>query len=434
MNWPDWITDHTLQWIIGTSIAICAIIIPLVINRRHHNTPTQTQTIKGCWNIPVQINQSPGATVTINVNEIDPEDLARRLAELLPAQQTIQDIQEKDAEIQALKVTIERLQHDSASGLKQAALEALSENNIEKAKKLLKQSAISLTKQAAEDWIDIGNIAYLTDLQDALDAYQEATKLDPVSADAWNRLGHVLKRLGRLNEALKAYERVLELAGESKPLQATAYGNLGNICRTRGELEKAEEFYSKTLEIAKSLGHQEVMASTYGNLGIIYQIRGELEKAEEFHLKSLEIEKALGRQEGMASDYGNLGVIYQIRGELEKAEEFHLKSLEIEKALGWQEGMANQYGNLGVIYQIRGELEKAEEFHLKSLEINKAIGRQESMASDYGNLGVIYQIRGELEKACEYWQMGLELFSSVGAKDKAQKVSKWINDNCNSKE
>jgi tetratricopeptide (TPR) repeat protein len=471
MTLPNWIKNKTWQWVIGIFVAILAIIVPLIFL----SSPPGNQSldINGTDNTAVQFSHSPGAS--ININEIDPEKLAIELVKNMPDYQTLK---EKDTEIQALKATIERLQLEPGDELKRDALQALSEGNTKKAISLLEKSAQLCTekakqfsKKAAQDWVDIGNIAFLNNSLKALNAYQNATRLDPSSLVAWNRLGHILSRLGRLEEAKHACEQVLELAEKDVSSQASAYGNLGiiyrtrgkldkaeefcrksldidkalgqqegmaaayvnlgNIYQSRGKLDKAEEFYRKSLDINKALGQQEGMASAYGNLGIIYRTRGKLDKAEEFCRKSLDINKALGRQKGMASAYGNLGVIYQSRGKLDKAEEFYRKSLDINKALGQQKDMAIVYNNLGIIYRTRGKLDKAEEFCRKSLDINKALGRQKGMANAYFNLGIIYRTRGKLDKAYAYWQKSLELFSNIGAKSQSNIAGGLIIENCN---
>ncbi len=156
-------------------------------------------------------------------NSIEPEALANQLAKLLPDQQ---DFTAKEDEIKELKATIERLQQDPADILKQGALQALKEDNTKKAVELMERAAQSRTEKAVQDYIDIGNIAYLNDSQKALNAYKKATSLVPSNPDAWNHLGSILYRLGNLGEAQHAYEKVLKLAGEDKEFQAIAYGNL----------------------------------------------------------------------------------------------------------------------------------------------------------------------------------------------------------------
>ncbi len=429
MRWLNWIKDHVWQWLNRIPKFFKGIItVPSSLFSKLFSRVSSLEDVDYEEDGNVQDMDSLDATLT------NPEELAGELARYLPDQQSSN---EKKAEIQELKNTIERLQQDTANESKKAALQELSEGQITKAGDLLKESAQSRAKQseqpskeAALDWIDIGNIIFLRNSRKALTAFRKAVKLDSLNTDAWHRLGRVSYWSGNLNEARKAYEQILKLAGEDKLLQAIGYGNLGTIYKNSGKPEKAEESYLKSLEINEALGRQQDMAIQYCNLGIIYYTCGDLDKAEEFYLKSLEIYKALDRQEGMAIQYCNLGIIYNIRGELDKAEDFHLKSLEIYKALDRQEGMASVYGNLGNIYKTRGELDKAEDFHLKSLEINKSLGQTKGMASVYGNLGNIYETRRELDKACDYWEKSLELFSNINAKEQISLTEKLIADNC----
>ncbi len=303
-----WIHNNW-KWVTG------AIIIPVslyFLSRRKKAATNkgkregQTSETTGDGNTTVQVGNS--SDVTININDTDPEELADtivdKLQKRLPGQQ---DIAAKEAENKALRATIKNLQKDSANELKQEALLALKEGDTEKAEGLLREAvefrtgkAEKLSKEIAQDWVDIGNIAYLNDTQKALSAYQKAVNLDPSSWNAWNSLGHIQYRLGNLDKAKEAYRRVLGLAGEDREIQAVAYGNLGLIYRIRGELDRAEEFHIKSLNIEEKLGRLEGMASDYGNLGNIYSIRGELDKAEEYWQKSLALFTKVGAKNKIA--------------------------------------------------------------------------------------------------------------------------------------
>jgi protein O-GlcNAc transferase len=427
-----WIKSHIGPSILGMFIVLAGISMPSFYFNQH--PPTQRIKPEGARKITVEIGDSSGPSVPLP--EIDAQELAGKLAGHLPDQQTVN---EQDAEARVLQAAIERLLLDSADESRQKALQALTNDNTPKAIELLEKAALSGTEQAeqlagqaASDWLDVGNIAFLSDSQKALHAFQEAARLHPASLSLadWQRLGHLFERLGRLDEARQAFEYVLKLAGENTAVQAVASNQLGNLYQNRGELDKAEELYRQSLDLEKSLGQQEETARTHGNLGLVYQSRGELDRAEEYYLQSLEIERSLGRQEGMASNYGNLGLVYQSRGELDKAEAFHRRSLDIEKSLGHRAGMASDYGNLGLVYQTRGQLDKAEAFHRQSLDIEKSLGRQEGMACDFGNLGLVYQSRGELDKACDYWRQSSDSFASAGAKEQIHQVGSLIAEYC----
>ena len=424
MRWLNWIKGHVWLWLIRIPKFFKSIT----------TAPISFFSKRSSRGSSIEEDGNAQDMDSPDVPLINPEELAEELARHLPDQQSST---EKKAEIQELKNTIERLQLHSSNESKKAAIQELSEDDITKAAELLKKSALyratqseQPAKEAALDWIDIGNITLLINPNKALTAFRKAVKLDSLNIDAWQRLGRVSYWSANLNEAQKAYEQILELAGEDKLLQAIGYINLGTIYKNSGKPDKAEESYMKSLEINEALGRQQDVAFANGNLGIIYYTRGEYDKAEEFYLESLEINEALDRQEDMAIQYCNLGIIYKKRGELDRAEEFYLKSLNINKSLGQKKGMASDYGNLGNIYKIRGELDKAEEFHLKSFEINKSLGQKKGMASDYGNLGNVYKIRGELNKACDYWKKSLELFSNINAKEQISQTEKLIADNC----
>jgi protein O-GlcNAc transferase len=330
---PKWIKDHTWQWAIGILIAIMAIIIPLILSSP--KPPSQSIQSNGDNNVNVQVDRSPGAVVQIN--KMDPEELARQVVEKLPHVNALKD---KENEINSLKATIARLQKAPGDEFKQAALKALSEGDTIKATELLEKAAQTrskearqLTREASQDWVDIGNIAYLTDSQKALKAYQKAIDLDPENPYAWNGLVLMFFRLGCLDKAQEAYEQTLALAGDDKFILALCYGNMGLVYRTQGDLDKALEVYEKALEIYKELGYKEGVAANYGNMGNVYRTRGDLDKALEIHGKSLEIDKELGRKEGMAKAYGNMGFVYRTRGDLDKAEKVWTTSLQLFKAI-----------------------------------------------------------------------------------------------------
>ncbi len=339
---PDWIKNKTWQWIIGTIIAIAAIVATIVLSKST-NTPVgtnQTSTTNGDNNITSQVINSPNATI-IN-NKIDPETLANKLANLLSNQK---DSAVKDEEIKVLKATIKRMQGEPADELKQTALQALKEGDTEKAVELMEESAKSrtlsaqthteraekLTKEATQDWIDIGNIAYLNDPQKALDAYEKASELAPSNHVAWNRLGLIQWRLGLLDEAVLSHEKVLELAGGNKTLQAATYSNLGIIYDLRGDLDKAEDLYLESLDISREFGGLQLMAGLYSNLGGIYQTRGELNKAEDLYLESLDISRELGGLQLMAVLYGTSAPYMKLAAILTKRKSSILKLLIFTK-------------------------------------------------------------------------------------------------------
>ena len=67
---------------------------------------------------------------------------------------------------------------------------------------------------------------------------------EPARIPAWLYLGIVYEQLGRYDEAVAIYRRILPLAGN---LSANVANNLGNVYFQRGNNEDAERFYSQAI-------------------------------------------------------------------------------------------------------------------------------------------------------------------------------------------
>jgi tetratricopeptide (TPR) repeat protein len=174
----------------------------------------------------------------------------------------------------------------------------------------------AVNQQAAEAARHLGALAFLHDTKKALHAYRQAVRFDPENFEGWAQLGHLLVRLGQVDQATDAYRKLLALGEErgNRGLVAIAYGNLGNVYEIRGDLDQAEAMYRKALELHEALGHKVGVANQYGNLGLVYRTRGDLDQAEAMYRKALELYEALGYKVGVANQYGNLGLVHQIRG------------------------------------------------------------------------------------------------------------------------
>lgn len=395
------------------------LLIPRKIQWKNWSLPSKHTAIGVYVGIPLTVIGILLSVIFFYLSNIDIDDLAKKLAERMPVQQSLIA---KEDKIQNLKATLERLQNKSDDPLTKQMFDALVEGDVVRALELMEKTA-----SASQDWIDIGNIAYLYDPKKALAAYKKAVALAPSNPAGWNRLGQMLGRTGYLKEAEKAFKQVLELSGTDESIQAIAYGNLGNVYQIRGDLDKAEEFCRKALKLNEGLDNKERMAEQYNNLGIIYRYREQLDQAETFYRKALELYNTIDNKEGVAEQYNNLGIIYRMNGDLPKAEKYFQDALKISAPSKKSLLIAGINDSLGSLYQKRGKYKKAEDSFMKSLAICETLGEKEYQATVYDNLANLYN-----EMACTTWQKSLELFSEIEAKTKVQKVSTSLNNTCNS--
>ena len=98
-------------------------------------------------------------------------------------------------------------------------------------------------------------------------------------AAAYYNMGNALKDQGKLDEAIKAYNKALSIKHD----YADAYNNMGNTLKEQGKLEESIDAYNKALSIKPDY------AEAYNNMGIVLQDQGKLEEAIEAYNKALYI-------------------------------------------------------------------------------------------------------------------------------------------------
>ena len=124
-------------------------------------------------------------------------------------------------------------------------LECYQEGRYSDAKKL----AVSMTQEFPKyqfGWKVLGALLKQKGkINDALFANRKSVQLSFQDAEAHNNLGNTLKELGRLDEAITSYKQAIDF----KPDFAEAYSNLGVTLQELGRLDEAEISYKKAIEL-----------------------------------------------------------------------------------------------------------------------------------------------------------------------------------------
>lgn len=102
------------------------------------------------------------------------------------------------------------------------------------------------------------------DYAGAVACLEQAVALDPALADAWEALGVLHDRLGQLDAAIAATEKLVAL----KPDEIMAHTNLSRFFMKKGSKEKAEEEQAK----ARLLGWKQELASGGGGDPALAQV------------------------------------------------------------------------------------------------------------------------------------------------------------------
>ena len=157
--------------------------------------------------------------------------------------------------------------------------------NQQKLKKVFNEAQI-LTKRYSKSltlWNLMGaSAAQIGRLDEAVFAFQKAIRVEPDFADTYSNLGNVLKDLGKPKEAVEAFNKAVSL----NPDFAEAYFNKGNVLKDQGRPEEAIEAYKD------ALSRKPNYAKAYNNMGNALKDQGKLEEAIEAYKKAISKQQA----------------------------------------------------------------------------------------------------------------------------------------------
>lgn len=144
-------------------------------------------------------------------------------------------------------------------------------------------------------------------------------------ADIANCRGNALKRIGRYEEALTAYQECLDFAENSNYRNAltASYANMGEVNLLMGNFSEALAFQLKTIEMQESRGDVSNLVENYNHAATIYAKTGDFESAWNYE------KKARALHDSLLSEKSDL-VISELRTQYET--EKHEATIEAQQA------------------------------------------------------------------------------------------------------
>jgi tetratricopeptide (TPR) repeat protein len=156
-----------------------------------------------------------------------------------------------------------------------------------------------LDSQDADEWLKIGNAhADLSQLDEALAAYQTALKISPDKAAALTNVGVVYYQQGKFDDAVQQLQKALEI----DPQDAETQYMLGATYVQQQKLDEAEKSFNTAIELKPDL------AEAYTGLGNVQLARKNVDEA----VKTLQ--EATSLQPDQAEAWLALGQAYAVQG------------------------------------------------------------------------------------------------------------------------
>ena len=233
-------------------------------------------------------------TVSEEVQEISVEREKNQKEIEIELQQRDDEIQALTREKLALSSTVEeqtRMLKNAATKFKQQqqAIEALKNDNKNQQKELIEQPLIP-QRSTANEYVDLG-IAYRKEekYQEAILAYQEAIKIDPVHEWAYNNIGYAYYCDQKYEESVKAYKQAIQV----RPDHGWAYNGLGRAYNKLGQYQQAIDAFLSSTQVSPD------NAEAFYNLAKAYAI------SEEYDLVLSYLKQAINQDAAYAAAAAN---------------------------------------------------------------------------------------------------------------------------------
>lgn len=227
--------------------------------------------------------------------------------------------------------------------------------------------------------------------------WRDTLARSPNSWMAYNNLGDLLRRQGRLEEAEPMFQRVMEM----RQNHVEAPLNLGRIAEARGDAAAAERYYRQAIEnaganqrkddaIAGRPVRRRVYAQPLMNLASLKVEAGDLPSAEALYRRALEQDAV-----SVAAMTG-LGEVLRLQGKMKEALDLQIAANEIDPA------SPQVRINLGSALMSAGQLEDA------LLAWGSVLQEDPNNAQAANNIGLYFAAKGQWRDAINMFEMAVK--------------------------
>jgi tetratricopeptide (TPR) repeat protein/S1-C subfamily serine protease len=227
-------------------------------------------------------------------------------------------------------------------------------------------------------------LGYEREYEAALASFELATETAPNFAPAFFYKSLVLRDLNRLEEALIAIDKAIDIQKNSQQENVNLYSEKGGILSNLKRYGEAEVAYNQAIQ-------RNPRSSFYNNRGLLYYNQGKPD------LAVADYNKAIDLNSNFAVAYTNRGLLYYEEGSSD------LALADWNKAIDLNSNFAGAYNNRGLLYYEEGSSD------LALADWNKAIDLNSNFAGAYNNRGLLYYEEGSSDLAVADYNKAIDL-------------------------
>lgn len=193
-----------------------------------------------------------------------------------------------------------------------------------------------------------------------------------------------------------------------------ALNSLGNILLTWGKLQTALKYYQKAKKLAEKCGDRYGYLKVIMDIGVLHRQQGEFDVALEAYQTSYDMALIMGNKSQQENSLYNIGEIQFQQNRLDEAEQSMNRALQLALEISDSVGVSYASDALGDIAQNRGDIDGAEHAYRQNLEYQTRINDRKGIAHSLGNLGNIAAARDDYATALDYYRQNQQICHEIG--------------------
>jgi tetratricopeptide (TPR) repeat protein len=244
------------------------------------------------------------------------------------------------------------------------------------------QQAIAVTENNPVTHNQLGTAFFNQGKMDeAINQYQEAIRLQPSYADPYYNLGNALVKNGQTAEAISQFQQYIHL----NPKDAGAHYNLATAFYNEGQMDETISQYREAIRLKPDY------AEAHNNLGIALGRTGQLGEAIK------QFREVIRLKPDFAKVHNNLGIALLNTGQMDEAiKQFH-------EAIHFDPRNTSAYNNLGIALDREGKTDEA------IRQYQQVIRLAPGYAGAYNNLGADFAARKRFEEAIANYRQAIQI-------------------------